>query len=70
MHECCPPWQSRYTHAVSRQPISAMPDNHSKQAAADPSLRRVMKWVFAALIATVVLAILVVEFTLRWLGER
>jgi hypothetical protein len=47
-----------------------MPDNHSRQAAADPSLRRVMKWVFGTLIATVVLAVLVVEFTLRWLGER
>jgi len=29
-----------------------------------------MRWVFGALIATVVLAILVVEFTLRWVGER
>jgi hypothetical protein len=28
-----------------------------------------MIWVFAALFATVVAAILVVEFTLRWFGE-
>jgi hypothetical protein len=32
----------------------------------DPGLRRIMKWVFAALILTVLFAILVVELTLRW----
>jgi hypothetical protein len=47
-----------------------MPDDPTKGAAADPDLRRVMKWVFAALILTVAAAILVVEFTLRWFGER
>jgi hypothetical protein len=47
-----------------------MPDDHANQPAADPDLRRVMKWVFGALILTVAVAILVVEFTLRWFGER
>ena len=47
-----------------------MPDDHSKPAAADPDLRRMMKWVFGALILTVAIAILVVEVTLRWFGER
>ena len=36
----------------------------------DPGLRRMMIWVFAALIATVLLAIAAVEVTLRWFGER
>ena len=35
----------------------------------DPGLRRMMKWVFGALVLTVLLAILVVEFTLRWFGH-
>jgi len=48
----------------------SMPDNHSKPAAEDPGLRRMMKWVFGALILTVAVAILVVEMTLRWFGER
>jgi hypothetical protein len=37
---------------------------------ADPGLRRMLIWVFGALILTVLAAILVVEFTLRWFGER
>jgi len=49
---------------------SSMPDDQSKPAAADPDLRRMMKWVLAALILTVAVAILVVEVTLRWFGER
>jgi hypothetical protein len=49
---------------------SSMPDDQTKRAAADPSLRRMMKWVFGALILTVAVAILVVEVTLRWFGER
>jgi len=47
-----------------------MPDDHTKRAAADPGLRRMMKWVFGALILTVAVAILVVEVTLRWFGEH
>jgi hypothetical protein len=47
-----------------------MPDDHSKPAADDPGLGRMMKWVFGALILTVAVAILVVEMTLRWFGER
>lgn len=46
-----------------------MSDDNPKQAA-DPGLRRMMAWVFGVLIATVALAILVVELTLRWFGER
>ena len=34
--------------------------------ASDPDLRRLFKWVFGALILTVLFAILVVEVTLRW----
>jgi len=34
----------------------------------DPGLRRMLKWVFGALILTVIFAILVVEVTLRWFG--
>ena len=47
-----------------------MPDDHSKPVAADPDLRRMIKWVFVALILTVAVAILVVEVTLRSFGER
>jgi hypothetical protein len=47
-----------------------MPDDHSQPATEDPGLRRMMKWVFGALILTVAVAILVVEMTLRWFGER
>ena len=34
----------------------------------DPDLRRMLKWVFGALILTVLFAIVVVEITLRWFG--
>ncbi len=34
----------------------------------DPDLRRMLKWVFGALILTVLFSILVVEVTLRWFG--
>jgi hypothetical protein len=33
---------------------------------ADEGLRRLLKWVFVALILTVLFAVLVVEVTLRW----
>ena len=50
----------------------AMPDEQSNQQPepADTGLRKMMLWVFGALLVTVVAAILVVEFTLRWFGER
>jgi hypothetical protein len=49
-----------------------MQDNQTEQekAAADTGLRRMLIWVFGALIVTVLFAVLVVEFTLRWFGER
>lgn len=34
----------------------------------DTDYRRLMKWVFIALIVVVTLAIVVVELTLRWFG--
>jgi hypothetical protein len=49
-----------------------MPDRQTnpQPEPADSGLRRMMLWVFGALLVTVVAAILVVEFTLRWFGER
>ncbi len=49
-----------------------MPDQQAnpRPEPTDSGLRKMMIWVFAALFATVVAAILVVEFTLRWFGER
>jgi hypothetical protein len=49
-----------------------MPDQQTdpQPEPADSGLRRMMLWVFGALLVTVVAAILVVEFTLRWFGER
>jgi hypothetical protein len=51
---------------------SEMPDEQTnpQPEPADSGLRKMMIWVFAALLVTVVAAILVVEFTLRWFGER
>ena len=48
---------------------SVMADDLHDQSQMDPGLRRMMKWVFGALVLTVLLAILVVEFTLRWFGH-
>lgn len=47
----------------------AMADEPQNQSQADPGLRRMMKWVFGALVLTVLLAVLVVEFTLHWFGH-
>lgn len=49
-----------------------MPDprTNPQPEPADSGLRRMMIWVFGALLATVIAAFLVVEFTLRWFGER
>jgi hypothetical protein len=46
-----------------------MADDPHNKSQTDPGLRRVMKWVFGALVLTVLLAVLVVEFTLRWFGH-
>jgi hypothetical protein len=35
----------------------------------DPGLRRMIIWVIVALVATVALAILVVELTMRWFNR-
>lgn len=52
--------------------MAGMPDKRTNRqpAPADAGLRRMLIWVFGALILTVLAAILVVEFTLRWFGER
>ena len=46
-----------------------MADQQRDASQTDPGLRRVMKWVFGALVLTVLVAVLVVEFTLRWFGH-
>ena len=57
--------------ASQRAVVAGMPNKETnRQPAADPGLRRMLIWVFGALILTVLAAILVVEFTLRWFGER
>ena len=60
------------TTQVLPQHIDPMPDaqREEEKPSADTGLRRLMIWVFGALIVTVVFAILVVEFTLRYFGER
>ena len=35
----------------------------------DPGLRRMMTWVMVALIATIILAIIAVELTMRWFNN-
>ena len=35
----------------------------------DPGLRRMITWVIVALIATVALAVIVVELTMRWFNR-
>jgi hypothetical protein len=45
-------------------------DNENRPPSnSDPGLRRMLKWVAIAFIATVAFAILVVEITLRWLNQ-
>ena len=41
-----------------------------QSAPPDSGLRRMMIWVFVALILTLAAAVVAVEFTLRWFGER
>ncbi len=47
-----------------------MPNDHNDRTLSsdDTDYRRMMKWVFIALIVVVALAIVVVELTLRWFG--
>jgi hypothetical protein len=49
-----------------------MPDqDHSEHTTpADTGLRRMLIWVLIALVITVLAAIVAVEVTLRWFGER
>ena len=54
------------TMPMLRAPL--MPPDPNSPPIEDPGLRRMMKWVFIALVAVVALAILVVEVTLRWFG--
>jgi hypothetical protein len=43
---------------------------HANDKVPDVGLRRMMFWVLVALVATVLVAILAVELTLRWFGAR
>lgn len=52
---------SRVSPAPQPAPPRAVP-------AGDPGLRRMLTWVFVALILTVLFAVIVVEITLRWFG--
>jgi hypothetical protein len=45
-----------------------MPGDPVSPPDADSGLRRMLKWVLAALILTVLFAVLMVELTLRWLN--
>ena len=48
-----------------------MPDEPSgERREPDTGLRRMLTWVFVALVLTVIAAIIAVELTLRWFGER
>jgi hypothetical protein len=44
------------------------PSEHTTPA--DTGLRRMLTWVLLALVVTVLAAIVAVEVTLRWFGER
>ena len=48
-----------------------MQNDHNNRALSsdDTDYRRLMKWVFIALIVVVALALVVVELTLRWFGQ-
>lgn len=59
------------TVLLGRPAISCMPDIQQEQEpTADPGLRRMIVWVAVAFVLTVLVAFAVVEFTLRWFGER
>jgi hypothetical protein len=47
----------------------SMTEHEQVPASSDPGLRRVMKWVIVALVATLALAIVVVEITMRWFNR-
>jgi len=44
--------------------------NQKTSSAADPGLRKMLKWVIIALFLTLALATVVVEITLRWFGQE
>jgi hypothetical protein len=48
-----------------------MTNDHNDRPASsdDTDYRRMMKWVFIALIAVLAFALVVVELTLRWFGQ-
>jgi hypothetical protein len=52
--------------AISHGGAEAESARPSPATGVDPGLRRLMTWVFAALVLTLLFAILVVELTLRW----
>jgi hypothetical protein len=46
-----------------------MTEHESKSPNDDPGLRRMMIWVLVAFVATLALAIVVVEITMRWFNR-
>jgi hypothetical protein len=59
--------------AASQGPASFplfMNENQKTSSAADPGLRKMLKWVIIALVLTLALATVVVEITLRWFGQE
>lgn len=46
-----------------------MTEENTSPSDGDPGLRRMIKWVAIAFIATVVFAMLVVELMLRWFNQ-
>jgi hypothetical protein len=63
--------ETRPEHKSSDMPSETRDKQANPQPRpADSGLRTMMIWVFGALLVTLVAAILVVEFTLRWFGER
>jgi len=46
-----------------------MNEHHNASPDDDPGLRRVIKWVIIAFIATLALALVVVEITMRWFNR-
>jgi hypothetical protein len=47
-----------------------MNEPQKTSSTADPGLKKMLTWVFVALLLTVALAAVVVEVTLRWFGPQ
>ena len=47
-----------------------MTHDANQEPATDPDFRRMVKWVFIALVAVLALAAVVIAATLRWFGQE